>query len=222
MPARQLDVSPDRGRLGPRDGTSEAEITIFAATERLLEKVPLHEISVAQIIAEAGISRATFYFYFSSKFSVVSRLLARVMDEVYEAVRPFRDRTPDEPRDRVLRRSLEASASVWSSHRAVLRAAAEHWHAIPELRDIWLGLVDRFTQALANDINHERAEGFAPAGPDSRRLAATLIWTTERCLYVAGLGDDGQLADERATVDTITALWVGAVYGRQPADSLRA
>jgi AcrR family transcriptional regulator len=58
------------GRQRPRAHTGEqdAEKAIFEATERLLAEQPLHELSVAQIITAAGLSRATFYHYFSSKF----------------------------------------------------------------------------------------------------------------------------------------------------------
>ncbi|WP_264990711.1 helix-turn-helix domain-containing protein, partial [Mycobacterium kiyosense] len=48
--------------------TSAAE-SIFAATARLLAQQSFNDISVAQILTEAGVSRATFYFYFASKFS---------------------------------------------------------------------------------------------------------------------------------------------------------
>ena len=50
-------------------------MAIFEATEKLLGEHSLQEVSVAQIIAEAGLSRATFYFYFGSKYSVAASLL---------------------------------------------------------------------------------------------------------------------------------------------------
>src|SRR5436309_15254176 len=87
-------------------GTSETELVIFAATERLLTEVPLHDISVADIIEQAKVARATFYFYFSSKYAVVAGLLVQIMDEIYDVVEPFRARSADEPPDVALRRSL--------------------------------------------------------------------------------------------------------------------
>ena len=45
----------------------------MSATERLLADVPLHQLSVEQILAEAGVSRRTFYVYFGSKFAVVTK-----------------------------------------------------------------------------------------------------------------------------------------------------
>ena len=54
---------------------------IYAATARLMERHGFSDISVAQILTEANISRATFYFYFASKFSVLSGLLEAAMED---------------------------------------------------------------------------------------------------------------------------------------------
>src|SRR5919204_2167621 len=83
-----LAASRQHDRPRSHQGTTDAETTIFAATERLLSEVPLHDISVADIISEAQISRATFYFYFSSKYAVVTGLIAAVMEEVAQAIAP--------------------------------------------------------------------------------------------------------------------------------------
>jgi len=197
-------------------GTTDAETTIFAATERLLSEVPLHDISVADIINEAQISRATFYFYFSSKFAVVTGLLARVMEEIYDTVRPFVEREEGEEPEEALRRSLNAAVNVWADHRPVLRATHEHWHAVPELRERWLAVVERFGDAVAAQIERERAAGSAPPGPDGRQLASALLWSTDRCLYVAAIGADPDLPSEKDIVEPLIRLWLGALYGGAP------
>jgi AcrR family transcriptional regulator len=206
-----------RGGDRPRShaGTSETELAIFAATERLLSEVPLHELSVAQIIAAAEISRATFYFYFSSKFAVVSGLLARVMDEIFEVVQPFTRRDDEISPEEALRHSLTGATLLWKSHRPAMRAIHEHWNTTPELRALWLGVVQRFTDAVAAEIDRERDSGLAPDGASSRQIASALLWGTERCLYVAGLGVDADLPDEQQTLEPLLALWVGGLYAGQ-------
>src|ERR1700716_1861472 len=84
-----LQAAREADRPRGHAGASETEIAIFEATEKLLAEMPLHELSVAQIIRAAGVSRATFYFYFSPKHAVVIGLLARVIDALYEVVQPF-------------------------------------------------------------------------------------------------------------------------------------
>jgi TetR/AcrR family transcriptional regulator, ethionamide resistance regulator len=201
----------DRPRV--HGGDSDTEQAIFAATEELLASVPLQDLSVAQIIERAGVSRATFYFYFSSKYAVVTGLLARVMDEIYEVMQPFIRREVGSVAEEPLRKSLTAAAQVWSTHRASLRAVMEHWHAVPELRELWLDVVNRFASGLAVDIDRERKAGVAADGLDSAMLGSALIWGTERCFHVAGLGVDEDLPNEQAIVEPLLALWLGTIYG---------
>jgi AcrR family transcriptional regulator len=197
-------------RPGGHPGASDAETLILDAAERLLDTVPLHELSVAAVIDQAGISRATFYFYFSSKFAVLTALVARITDEIYDAIQPYLRGANGLPFDAALERRIEASAAVWRSHRPVLRAAVENWHAFPELRSLWLGVIERMTSDIAEEIEHGRGQGLLP---DSRQLAAVLAWTTERCLYVSGLGMYDFLPDEQAAVAGITSLWLAALNG---------
>ncbi len=203
------------GRPRAHTGTSDAEGLILDATEALLSEVQIGKLSVAQIIERAGVSRATFYFYFSSKFAVITALLARVMDEIYDQTRPFVENTGTAP-DEALRASLAGGAQVWKDHRFVLRATHEQWHAVPELQELWGGIVTRFVDGVAAGIDRGRAEGLLPDGADSRQLGAALLWGTERCFYVAGLGADPDLPGEVEIVETLIAMWTAAIYGGPP------
>jgi AcrR family transcriptional regulator len=204
-------------------GTSGTEQAIFAATERLLADSSLNELSIAAIIDAAGVSRATFYFYFSSKFAVVSGLLASVMDDIFDVVRPFNERPSDLAPEAALRQSLEAGIALWQKHRPALRAIHEHWNSTDELRALWTSVVDRFTAAIATEIDRERRAGIVPPGVDSRALAASLLWGTESVLYVAGLEVSSYLADESRTLEPLLAIWTGALYAgsQQAAKSAR-
>jgi AcrR family transcriptional regulator len=210
--SNRLEDSRSGDRPRSHAGTSDTELAIFAATEGLLAEVPLHELSVAQIIGAAEISRATFYFYFSSKYAVVTGLLARVMDEIYEVVQPFVRRQEAISPEAALRDSLQGAIALWRSHRPALRAVHEHWNTTPELRTLWISVVERFTDAVTAEIEREREAGLAPRGADSRQIAAALLWGTERVLYIAGLGVDSDLPDEEQTLEPLLSLWAGALY----------
>jgi TetR/AcrR family transcriptional regulator, ethionamide resistance regulator len=193
------------------DRAAAAE-SIFLATARLLDRQPLNDISVAQILAEAKVSRATFYFYFASKFSVLSGLLERAMNDIFETVQPFLARSPEDSPTVALQRSIRAVTQAWHRHRPVLQAANHHWHSEPELRNLWLAIVERFIAAGAVEIDRERAAGIISSQVPSRTLAATLFWGTERVLYIAGLGVEPSLTDEEAAVDALVAMWRGTLY----------
>jgi AcrR family transcriptional regulator len=209
----QLALVRAADRPRGHSGTADAEASIFDATERLLADTPLSSLSVAQIIAAAGVSRATFYFYFSSKFAVISGLLARVMDEIFQVITPYTQRAEDVSPQEALRQSLMAGVSMWVRHRPALRAIHEHWNSTDELRAMWSAAVARFTEAVAAEIERERAAGLiAPTAP-SEALAAALLWATDRCLYVSCLGVDTSLPDPQAVLAPLEAMWIGAIYG---------
>lgn len=216
-----LETSRANDRPRSHDGASGAERVIFEATESLLAEVSLHDLSVSQIITRADISRATFYFYFSSKYAVVSGLLANVMGEIFEAVRPYVERDENRSPQEALRESLQAGVSIWAKHRPVIRAVSEHWTTVPELRELWVGVVKRFSRAIASEIDRERAAGLAPPGVNSNQLASVLLWGSERCFHVAGLGVDKDLPDEQSALEPLVALWIGAIYQTSPPGAQR-
>lgn len=208
MPAARLQDRPRR-----HEGTSGAETAIFEATEKLLAEQSLQDLSVAQIIAEAGLSRATFYFYFGSKYSVAASLLGRITDEIFQFVQPYVNRDPsDEPRE-ALGRSLQAAIDIWERHRPTLRATMQHWSTNDEIGRQWIAGIELFTDAVAGQIERDREAGLAPGGPDARQLAAALLWGTQHCLFAAGLGADADLDGERGAYEALTAMWTRAIYG---------
>ena len=202
-----------RDRPRPHEGTSEAEVAIFEATERLLSEHSLQDISVAQIIAEAGLSRATFYFYFGSKYSVAASLLGRITDEIFEFVQPFVNRRSEDSPQEALAQSLLAAIDIWERHRPTLRATLQYWSTNDELGQQWVAGVELFTEAIAGQIERDRRDGLAPPGPEPRQLAATLLWGTQHCLFAAGLGVDDDLPDERGAYEPLLATWSRAIYG---------
>jgi AcrR family transcriptional regulator len=211
--ARDQEVPKRSAEVRARPKKATTREAIFAALESLLSRVPLQGISVADIIAEAGVSRATFYLYFSSRYDVLASLLDRVMDEIYATMRPLV--MPDDRDQSVaeVRRTLEAGTALWAGHRNVLRAAHEHWQDTPELRARWRDVIERFTMALAAQIDRGRKAGVVPPGPPSRPLAAALLWGSDRCFYVGGLGADADVPAEQELVEPLTALWIGAIFG---------
>jgi len=202
-----------RPRLVDADGVSVAE-GIYRATARLMERLPFNDISVAQILTEAGVSRTTFYFYFASKFTVLTGLLTRAMDDIFETVQPFLSRSADDAPEAALERSLRQVTQAWHRHRLVLRAVDHHWQTEPELRTLWLDVVERFVVAGAREIDRERQDGLIASPVPSRALAATLFWGTERVLHIAGMGVEPNLPDEEAAVASLVAMWNGTLYGQ--------
>lgn len=208
-PAQSAPPAPARSR-------SRAETAILDATEQLLRDRPLHQISVADIIDAAGVSRTSFYTYFASKTAVIADALRQVMDQVMVAVHPLHAHV-DGDLESAIRISLQQWVEVGTTHGALLRTVSEEWPHDDELRALWFQTIETVTAGTARVIRAARAEGQAPAGADPRALAACLMWGYERVLHVALVGEAQGLPGPEAIVEPLTQMMVGGLYGRTPA-----
>jgi len=196
------------------DRSTPVERDIFAATEKLLAEHNARDVSVAHILEAAGISRATFYHYFSSKWEVVNYLAASVMAEIYEHVQQFVVVSTEVSRQQALQSAITEGCEIWASHRSVLRAIVDHWREVPEMRAMLLAVLEPFRLAITDELQRERAAGVAPSGPDAEQLVAALLWSSLSCLHIAGLSDVDDIPDEQSAAELLTTLWMNTLYGR--------
>jgi AcrR family transcriptional regulator len=198
---------PDQSGAGLRE-------RILDALRELLRDRTFDTLSVAEIIAAAGVSRASFYFYFAGKQAVLAELVRRAVGAGHEAAEPWVQAQAGARE--TLRRGIDAGAGLWLSHAAVLRAIVESWASDPQLRELWLAQMATFTDAAITRIEADRQADPAVearlAGVDVPALAASLTWTGERLYYLAACGVP-PFRDRAVLVDTLTHLWVSALYG---------
>lgn len=192
---------------------TRAQTAILDATEQLLRERPLHQLSVADIIDAAGVSRTSFYAYFASKTAVIAECLREVMDQVMVAVRPFHRQSGGDA-EAAIRVSLQQWVQVCKTHGALLRTVSEEWPRDAEIRALWFETLETVTAGMARVISGARTGGQAPDGADPRMLAACLMWGYERVLHVALAGDARGLPDPDAIVEPLAQMMVGGLYGR--------
>jgi TetR/AcrR family transcriptional regulator, ethionamide resistance regulator len=209
-----MSLSPLGGRQRPRahTGDQNAERAIFEATERLLAEQPLHELSVAQIITAAGLSRATFYHYFSSKFEVVAALMLRIFEEMYSETHTVLEAPWTDPGS-ALRSSLETGMETWFAHRDVIHAVLENQHAVPALAQVWSAASAPFVAVLTDQIRREREAGRSIPGLPAEAIATMLVAGAERIFYVGSTGTDPWLATADQRLDAIVTIALAAIYG---------
>lgn len=196
----------------PPARNGELETAICEAAERLMLERPFAELSVADVLREADVSRASFYFYFSSKHALLARLAERVSSAVFALTRVWFEGDAGAPREE-LRDAVAAAFETWSAHAPVLQAIVEAGPAAEEASQLWEQLMGGFVDAAAVRIERDRASGAAPAvGPDARTLAASLLWMTERALYLSISGGEPAFQDRERSVATLADVWWRAIY----------
>jgi AcrR family transcriptional regulator len=185
--------------------------SILEATERLLQDVSLDALSVAQILEAAGVSRATFYFYFASKDDAFITLFNAIFASIvprFEAIMADVERR----RSPLLRQDIAEWLAIEHPQRAVVRNAIEEWPRRPDLRATYLAGQSRLVGALEHAIDADRKAGVALDSVPSPQLAAGWIWTMERAWYRA-VGGPAHLDDLPAVNDALAATLVAAIYG---------
>jgi hypothetical protein len=137
-----------------------------------------------------------------------------VVEQALEVAQPWLEHDGS-PRA-TLRQGTLAGARLWRAHAPVLQAIVENWRSDPALAELWSEMMERFTAAATERIEHDRRAGRAPAKDvDARMLAAALTWLGERAYYLAAIGH-APFDDEQALVDTLTEIWVATIYNGQP------
>ncbi len=213
-------MSPSHAAGPARRATAATPATemrdrLLAAMAELLREHRFDAISVADVIRAAGVSKASFYFYFAGKQAVLAELVCRAVAQGHQAAQPW-VAGPQEPVD-ALRAGVAAGARLWRDNAGVLMAIVESWGSDEELRRLWLEQMDTFTDAAVIRIKSDPVAMRRLEGADIRAIAASLTWLGERLYYLAAAGV-APFADEAVLVDTLTDAWTAALYGVRATD----
>jgi AcrR family transcriptional regulator len=183
---------------------------ILATTADLLARRRFETVAVADILSAAGISRASFYFYFPSKQAVLAELVRRAVGRGHEAAQPWVDGDTDPVT--ALRAGITAGADLWLANAGVLTAVVEQWATDDGLRALWLEQMRTFTDATVARIRTDEAALRHLDGQDLHTIATLLTWAGERLYYLAAAGIP-PFHDREALIDALTHLWTSTLYG---------
>jgi TetR/AcrR family transcriptional regulator, ethionamide resistance regulator len=198
-----------RGRRSTRPSGDDREHAILATAEQLMAQRPFAEISVDDLAKGAGLSRPTFYFYFSSKDAVLLTLWERVIVEADRALEAISATSPDA----IWRPAVTVFFETFGAHRGVTVAAAGSANC--DVRDVFATFMKKWIDFTAATIDAERKRGAAPVTLPSHDLATALNLMNERVLQSAFTAETPGIPDARV-LDTLVHIWVTSIYGREP------
>ena len=201
-----------RERGSARPSGDERQDAILATAESLLADRTLDDISIEDLARGAGISRPSFYSYFSSKDEVVIELLARVIEEVDRALAGLSG-APSADRADPWRKSISAFVEVFTKHEAVAATALSSRLHNPEIQALWTKSMQSWVDYTRKAILSERRRGAAPDGIPAVELAIALNLMNERVLSAAFAGEQPAI-DRSSVVDVLLGIWMLSIYGR--------
>jgi AcrR family transcriptional regulator len=196
-----------------RPSGDDRELAILAAAEKLLDERALNDVSVDELARGAGISRSTFYFYFSSKDAVLLALLDRVIaeaDACADVALGGRDHRPVEPAG--VWRAIQALFVTFGAHRSVVLAGAAMRPINHEVQQAWSTFMQKWIDYTAASIRAERERGAAPDTLPAEDLAISLNLMNERLMFASFASEQPAVPPER-TVITLAHIWVSSIYG---------
>ncbi|MGK2866759.1 MAG: TetR/AcrR family transcriptional regulator [Mycobacterium sp.] len=184
--------------------SDERREAILDALDGWLQDSSLDAVNVAEITAQAGVTRSAFYFYFENKAAAVAALIERLVTEIFVVNEDFTT-GDDAPRDRVYA-MLGGLFDTSDRYRHVFSAMLEARGSSVTVRRIWDDARDAFAPSVAALIRAERS-GDSPA-PEV--LAAVLLEFNDRMLERFILG--GQLTRAQL-IEGAAAVWLSTIYG---------
>jgi AcrR family transcriptional regulator len=194
-----------RRRAGQSKG-DQREAGILEATRTLLADRSVTDLTIDDIASTAGISRTTFYFYFSTKQAVVMALLEGLWDEFGSTYRWLESAGRDA---NGLREHHRLVAEVWRKHRAILRCTTGAVDYEPLVE--WIDRAhERFVTALTRKIELDQTSGVAPLGVTPVALAEIVSELRDkRFPELAALSD----ADLERGLNDLTEVVLRIIYG---------
>jgi AcrR family transcriptional regulator len=200
-----------RGRRSTRPSGDDREAAILATAERLLADKKFADISVDDLAKGAGLSRPTFYFYFTSKDAVLLALIDPLIQQADTGFDGAMMALPADPR-RAFREGISTFFTAFGSHSVVARAGTEALATSPDFRAVWSAFMQKWIDQTAALIDAERARGAAPVTLPARDLATSLNLMNERTMTATLVAEEGSVARERI-VDTLAHIWLTSIYG---------
>ena len=180
-------VGRDQTRSAAQERRAVTERAILDAAESLIEQRPFAEISVEDVMAATGLGRTAFYRYFPDLESVVERLMAAMMEEIWAASAQWiLSEDPMTPLADAIRRLV----AVYRDHGRVLQAFEDAARAGSELRVRWNESLATMVGPLKSHLLRLMLDGRASAELPEQTIDALAIFTERYLLSVYGEGGE--------------------------------
>jgi TetR/AcrR family transcriptional regulator, ethionamide resistance regulator len=195
-------------RAEVRHSRKQSRERIVAAAEELVRHTSYGELSVDEVMREAGMGRTIFYRHFDDLADLLMRAGREAIEELYEAHRALAEaRLGDGPE--VVRQVIEPAVAVFERHGPLLRAIREASAAdeqVAEGQEAMRAQFDELLEAalreMPNLVDHPPA--------DLAETARALNFLNTSYLLDA-FGGEPRVSPETA-VQTLTEIWVAVIH----------
>jgi TetR/AcrR family transcriptional regulator, ethionamide resistance regulator len=191
----------------------EARERIVAAATELIRRRSFPELSVEEVMREAGLGRTIFYRHFDDLADLIQRAAREAIEELYAVEQRLAELEAESGPGASTPAAIAAAVAAYSRHGPLLRAIAEAAAGDEQVASGQRAIRARFDALTRGAL--ERLAGFSgPDAADPAEVAHALNLMNEAYLLDA-FGREPRVSPQEAE-RTLTDIW-SAVLGRPAA-----
>jgi TetR/AcrR family transcriptional regulator, ethionamide resistance regulator len=195
-------------RAEVRHSRKQSRERIVAAAEELVRNTSYGELSVDEVMREAGMGRTIFYRHFDDLADLLMRAGREAIEELYEAHRALAEaRLGDGPE--VVRQVIEPAVAVFERHGPLLRAIREASAADEQVAEGQEAMRAQFDELLEAALREMPNLVDHPPADLAETARALNFLNTSYLLDV--FGGEPRVSPETA-VQTLTEIWVAVIH----------
>ena len=194
-----------RGRA--RQSRRESRERIVAAATELVRRRSYSELSVDEVMREAGLGRTIFYRHFDDLGDLLQRASREAVEDLLAAQQGLGQARPDDDPESV-RRPFQAAVDVYRRHGPLLRCVAEAADGDEQIRGNYELMRSRFDDFAEVSLRGVADLGTTPPA-DVRETARALNIMGENYLLDV-FGREPRVSPETA-VQTLTEIWEAVI-----------
>lgn len=188
---------------------------MLLSLERLLERGQrFTEISVEELITEAGVARSTFYACFEDKGALLLEMAEHVTAEVEGAAQAWY-RLPADATREDLKAALRELMDAHVAHKLTLTAVVESSAYDPRVREEYTTAMSRRIAAMARSFRAQQRAGGIRDDVDVALVTPWIGWMTERGFFQ--LLEPKSVVTDGVLEGMTTLVWRALYDGTRPA-----
>jgi TetR/AcrR family transcriptional regulator, ethionamide resistance regulator len=195
--------TPTPARLRARQSRKQSRDRIVAAATELVRRRAYSELSVDEVMREAGIGRTIFYRHFDDLADLLLRASREAMEELYEAQRSLADARADVDPEAV-RRAVQTAVLVFQRHGPLIRCVTEAAAVDEQIARDYAVLRQRFDDFAEQSLREAAGLGHNPPADLAETARALNLMNVSYLLDA--FGREPRVSPETAA-QTLTEIW---------------
>jgi AcrR family transcriptional regulator len=196
------------GRQAVRQTRQESRERIVRAASEVVRRRSYSELTVDEVMREAGLGRTIFYRHFDDLADLLMRASQEAIEELFQAQQSLVDQ-PSGDANGVVRKAFEAAADVYLRHGPLLRCVSEAAAADERVAEGYNAVRRRFDE-LAEQALHELG-GHGPNPPANPAETARALNLMNEIYLTDVFGREPRVSSE-TVVQTLTEIWDAVIH----------